>query len=508
MITSADYVDQELRNEVGKLPPAFLPVKNKRLFEHQIKSLEFDEDIFISIPENYIIEEFDLQLLNDLKVEIIRIPINLSLADSISHALKIISSSDDNLRILHGDTLILDLPKVKKDFIIASTSDDDYDWALIYDYSKKLIYSGYFSLNDKVFFQTLLESNGNFIESLEQYSKINKLEVFESNCWLDFGHINTFFRSKAFMPNIRHFNSMVIDTNSVTKSSKLNNNKIIAESQWYENLPMELKYYTPQLVGVNNKIKDVNYKIEYLYLLTLNELFVYSNLSVKKWQTILLACKGFLNKASNFVPNSILSYINNDIYYKKTIQRLELFLSENKTFSSDLFYKGQNLGTLLFIVNETASFIPLPNENEITLVHGDFCLSNILFDFRKLDIKVIDPRGLNTENKPDIFGDNRYDLAKLAHSILGLYDFIIAERYTLFFHDNNFEIQFPSQSENMKIQELFLQIFSVNNKNIKELYASMIQLFISMLPLHKESKQRQMAIIANILRLYKKFIKL
>lgn len=247
LITSAAYVSQELRNEVGKLPPAFLPVKNKRLFEHQIKSLEHGEDIFISVPENYIIEEFDRQLLNDLKVNIIKIPVNFSLAESISYALKTITNSDHNLRLLHGDTLILDLPKTKTDFVVASISDDDYDWGLIYDGPKKLIYSGYFSFNDKVFFQSLLESNGNFIESLKQYSKEIKVEVFESKSWLDFGHINTFFRSKAFMPNVRHFNSMFIDTKSVTKSSKLNNNKIIAESQWYENLPMEIKYYTPQL---------------------------------------------------------------------------------------------------------------------------------------------------------------------------------------------------------------------------------------------------------------------
>jgi hypothetical protein len=220
LITSAAYVSQELRNEVGKLPPAFLPVKNKRLFEHQIKSLEHDEDIYISIPENYIIENFDQELLHDLKVNIIKVPLNVSLAESIRYALNSITNSDKNLRLLHGDTLIIDLPKTKNDFVVASITDDDYDWGLIYDDSKKLIYSGYFSLNDKALFESLLESSGNFIASLKQYSEAINVEVFKSKGWLDFGHINTFFRSKALMPNIRHFNSMVIDNKSVTKSSK------------------------------------------------------------------------------------------------------------------------------------------------------------------------------------------------------------------------------------------------------------------------------------------------
>ena len=34
LITSASYVNQELQNEFGRIPAAFLPLKNKRLYEH------------------------------------------------------------------------------------------------------------------------------------------------------------------------------------------------------------------------------------------------------------------------------------------------------------------------------------------------------------------------------------------------------------------------------------------------------------------------------------------
>jgi hypothetical protein len=36
LITSAAYVNSEFQIEFGKIPPSFLPVGNKRLFEHQI----------------------------------------------------------------------------------------------------------------------------------------------------------------------------------------------------------------------------------------------------------------------------------------------------------------------------------------------------------------------------------------------------------------------------------------------------------------------------------------
>ena len=39
LIASAAYVNSEFQIEFGKLPPAFLPVGNRRLFERQIELL-------------------------------------------------------------------------------------------------------------------------------------------------------------------------------------------------------------------------------------------------------------------------------------------------------------------------------------------------------------------------------------------------------------------------------------------------------------------------------------
>ena len=45
---SGAFVGQELESEFGKIPPSFLPLGNKRLFQHQIKLAPEDVDIFIS----------------------------------------------------------------------------------------------------------------------------------------------------------------------------------------------------------------------------------------------------------------------------------------------------------------------------------------------------------------------------------------------------------------------------------------------------------------------------
>lgn len=37
--------------------------------------------------------------------------------------------------------------------------------------------------------------------------------------------------------------------------------------------------------------------------------------------------------------------------------------------------------------------------NEISLIHGDFCFSNIMYDFRAGAIKTFDPRGCDFNGK-------------------------------------------------------------------------------------------------------------
>ena len=58
-----------------------------------------------------------------------------------------------------------------------------------------------------------------------------------------------------------------------------------------------------------------------------------------------------------------------------------------------------------------------------------YVFPNIMVDSNFSFIKVIDPRG--KFGTYDIFGDFRYELAKLFHSVDGKYDFIIKDLLTL-----------------------------------------------------------------------------
>lgn len=512
LITSGAFISNEMTSELGKIPPSFLPIQNKRLFEYQIDMLAqlYDDQIYISVPLKYDIDECDRSILNNKGIEIIYVDHEFSLGQSIYYAVRTVGLGYDcPLSILHGDTLILDLPKYQSnDVALLSKTADYYDWANITYNDDNYVYTGFFTFKEGGLFLSLLnDSKCDFIKAINIYFQNRKQPYTVTKSWLDFGHVNTYFRSKANMTNVRHFNNMSIGPTAVNKSSNTKLHKINAEAWWYSNLPSELRCYVPQLLKWDD---TTGYSLEYLYLLGLNELHVFAELEHYQWREIFKSCKRFLNESKNYRPTNFDEYLNNDIYLKKTITRLNQFNNqcESNYCIKKLSYNGVSLGSLYDIATHSYSFINEAEESDIRLIHGDFCFSNILFDFRKLDIKVIDPRGLNLNDEFCLFGDQRYDIAKLAHSVIGFYDLIIANRYSLELNGSNYCLKFQNIEKYDLISKIFFEEIGVNKQGVKELYAIMVQLFLSMIPLHNDAPNRQQAFIANALRLYSKLIAL
>jgi hypothetical protein len=137
------------------------------------------------------------------------------------------------------------------------------------------------------------------------------------------------------------------------------------------------------------------------------------------------------------------------------------------------------------------------------------CLSNILFDSRSDRIKVIDPRGLNARGETSTIGDLRYDLAKLTHSVIGLYDYIIAGAFDVKVALQPelclFELNIYADERVAGVQEAFLKRRFLPAVDTIDIMPMTIILFLSMLPLHADNPQRQKALLANALRLYAQY---
>ncbi|CDS95355.1 capsular biosynthesis protein [Vibrio coralliirubri] len=517
LIMSAAYVGQELESEFGKIPPSFLPLGNRRLFQHQIALAPEGTDILLSIPESFAVSSVDESWLKDKNVTVLRTPENLTLGASLVAALNISGLNlNKPLHVLYGDTLYRHLP-TGDDIVSVSKAKGSYNWATLTTDKNhwlknnepksnmpEIVVDGYFKFSSpRELIKNITQSEWCYLEGLNRYHSDTGLIAVESVGWLDFGHVNTYYNSKAEFTTQRAFNELKITSAWIEKSS-IKNEKISAEANWFINLPFSLKGYTPQFLGMEEKNDSVSYRLEYLHLTALNELFVFSKLPSQTWNQILKSCMEFLVSCQKCIPdekcpgNSL-----EQLFTIKTEQRLKEYCKANNiTIDDSWSFNGGAKVSLSSLIKDSVRNLP-KNSEAISVMHGDFCFSNILYDFRANKIKTIDPRGITTSGEKTIYGDIRYDISKLSHSILGLYDVIIAGYYHVKTQDYNIRLVISEENAYKETQCEFVKLveetFGLTAKN---LYAMQIQLFLSMLPLHADDLNRQKALFANAFRLH------
>lgn len=486
LITSGAYIDSSLASEFGNIPPSMLPVQNKRLYEHQIELIRnqfgYDEKIVISLPNSYHIDKYDVNRINELNVEIIKVEENWSLGQSIAYIL--CNIEDDVLYILHGDTLFSNLSK-ELDVCSVGKPYAFYDWTYA-DFNFDKVHTGFFSFSSSnALLKNIVKHNYDFNHV------IHKLKKIELEGWLDFSLTSTYYKSISKFTTQRVFNDLSITEYSVTKSSK-DVVKMQAESSWLTSIPTKLKKYVPQVYEKKND----SYSIEYLYNSSLANIFMFGNLDVYSLKDILDKCIEYINLEKQYKPDTKID--TNYLYTEKTLSRLSyLNLDEKYTIN------GENVGSIRDIITELDKYIDKDCYKYNSIMHGDLCFSNILYDSRSNHIKLIDPRGVDNKKNISIYGDWRYDVAKLAHSVIGKYDFIIANRFK--YKENSstdieFDIEYDNLYEVEELDQYFDKFF-----DFKVYYPIMINLFLSMIPLHSDNNLRQKAMLANALRLYLTF---
>lgn len=364
--------------------------------------------------------------------------------------------------------------------------------------SKEFVLNGYFCIQSPYdFIRSMLKASYDFILALKIYSQTHPFELLLIDEWFDFGLLSAYFNSKSSLTTQRIFNDLALQDGYLIKSSK-DKAKIRAEFEWFKALPEKLSLFVPRVL----EHKD-GYKIEYLCLNTLAEIFVFSSLPSLAYKQIFASLKDFLEKLHSLKSKQSFDFN----YKKKTVSRLKE-LERQRGFNLNLPFKfnGKVLPSLLEMLDFLDEVMPLNKEQ--CFIHGDFCFSNIFYDFRTQRIICFDPRGMDFSSTQTPFGDENYDLAKLAHSILGLYDFIIFGFYECEFKVNStsYEINFSLPiNENIKeIQALFLASFKLSKS---EFLALCVHLFLSMLPLHYEDTNKQNALLANALRLFSELLR-
>jgi hypothetical protein len=463
------------------------------------------------LPIEFKISKKDLENLENLEITIIQNPLELTLKESIHLALKKILPKCSPIRILHGDTFFSELP-LDVDLINVSEAKSQQSWfSEEAHFNGKNVWSGYFAFSDHALLMSCLEKETNFETAVLLYEKKHSLRRNFSCTWEDLGHAATYYLARQNLLVSRSFNRLQYKNGVLEKSGETS--KIRAEVFWYKNIPLQLRKYVPQIVGDVEEELPLSYSMEYLPLSALSEILVYGNQPMLFWEeshSLLGKLLDILRKCEITESNWINNLNSTENFSEHVTKRLTSLERSQCPISQDhkIVVNNEAAVSIRQIILECLEIIG-KGKAIPAVIHGDLCLSNVLFESRMNQIRIIDPRGQDFDGKETIFGDQRYDLAKLAQSFMGHYDYIIAG----FFYledvyeggqwNANFKIENPDFSE--RIADNFYAKFIENQPYRDDVFAIVILLFITMTPLHSEDSQRQLAFLYNSVLLYHRF---
>lgn len=189
----------------------------------------------------------------------------------------------------------------------------------------------------------------------------------------------------------------------------------------------------------------------------------------------------------------------------KTLRRLEKLRGKDEFknfFTRKIIINGKpfhSLNEIIALLPDMVSRLLFENVAEyFSVIHGDLCLPNILVEEEHKFLRLVDPRGKFGDF--DIYGDWRYDLAKLLHSLEGNYDFIIEDEFKVNVHDA--AIDYEMNFDFSEYREKFFKVFENQLRNLPALRLIEATLFLSMIPLHENSLSRQQVMLARGIELF------
>ena len=524
LILSAGKIEKELESIFGSIPSGLIPLHGKpiifrildKLLKEGFKKISITTGFKKEILEKIISEQYTEQIkLNFITTDFKRSPGN-----SILTAIEKID--EQQLLIILGDTLVendlSNLIQKNNNFVLISNNfKNPANWCivtlkdkklnLIFDKKKDLEKNneqyalvGVYCFSDLSSLKQACTSF-NDQERIEISSLIKKYKeqkvISTEMCkqWYDAGHVENYFTSKQMLLKARYFNALRFDKSSeiVTKTSE-NTQKLNDEIEWYKQIPNDLSKLIPKIIDFNQSKKPF-LKLEYIKHPTLAELWLYSDFSSKLWLEILENLFKILNQFRKY-PKLVSIDDYNLIYKTKTKERINELISSNEYFKQILnedvlFVNGKKYHNWPIIEKQIELKIrDLYHEQDNCLIHGDLCFSNIFCNFKDKNFKLIDPRG---KWGNDMNGDLKYDVAKLRHSIVGGFDAITNGLYFASLNQNNQITTKIFKPKNHQDICMHLDNLIKSKWNLNEIKLIEGLLFISMLPLHRDHFERQLA---------------
>lgn len=339
---------------------------------------------------------------------------------------------------------------------------------------------------------------------LRPYIEEGNLRAFPAAEWSDCGNLDQLPGTRRRMIASRAFNSLEIDEvrGTITKRST-NQRKLVEEINYYRLLPPDLQSFFPRIVDFSILPTDIRLTLEYYGYPTLSELWAFEEFEPAAWKRIFERLSEVLQCFATYTIPTDPGALRR-ILWDKTLERLEAFGRQDEgtcelVNASTITLNGKPLQGWPMLLAWTGRRIEnLTPLADARVIHGDLCFSNILYDPISQVLKLIDVRG--SFGTALMYGDHRYDLAKLLHSVEGGYDFLIHDMFSV--AREGIEITFEQflPETNAEVVHAFGEVFG-EMAPMREIRLIEALLFLSMCPLHSDRPDRQTAMFATGLKL-------
>ncbi len=517
---------------------AMLPLRGKPIVWWQFQNLKeqgLNKFILVVCKDNTKLIEYTKNVLSEsFDIHLVQLGSKKNILSSLKYGLQV---ADLNLptRVILGDTMLTQSIDDKTDILFTSKDfSTSQNWCLVdnsgenglyfYDKRKNIDINdkealvGYYAFDDTKYLlnccvKARLMLKKEISTALIMYQEKYQLRTKLVNGWYDLGHTSGLIKAKNILFSARSFNSISVDTQTglLTKTST-KKQKLEDEAFWYENLPEDLKIFAPRMISFSKNEKSAALVQELYGYPSLQELYLSGEVNLEDWRYIiekLFDLHKYFEKHVTLTNQKSLLWL----YFDKTKERLDELRNQSPYWKELLdrewqLINGQKYRGLSLLKKGIEEFaLKLSQNGTETIVHGDYCFSNILFDSSNYIFKLIDPRGrLNSE--ATIYGDPRYDIAKLRHSVVGLYDFIVQGLFKL--TENNFDFQYKILTTNdySVLEDIFDKYSLANGFDIQEIKFIESLLFLSMIPLHKDNFDRQKVFYLKAIELLNDTVKI
>lgn len=316
---------------------------------------------------------------------------------------------------------------------------------------------------------------------------------------LDLRSTEEFLHAVTSTFDARHFNRVSSqDRYTITKFST-NVEKLKQEYDYYSLLPARMRRFFIEPFDFQTTEQGASYRMERLLIPDFALQWLHNSVRTADFEQFVRHIFYFLGERGvrRSTPEEARSAADL-LYVDKVVDRVRQLQQQDgfKGISAQAELAFQGVQSLLErYLGMYRKLAPQRSYDQCSIIHGDLCFSNILYNGALATLKLIDPRGAIKTS--DLYADPFYDLAKLSHSIEGRYDYINAGQYSIELDTEgkpSLKVQAPPRNREVEIFRNHCKHYGASPRLIRLYEAS---LFISMTPLHIESPLKVLAFLLN-----------